>query len=150
MALPTSSYDPLLSEAPSTSTAIKKDPWLLIGILVLGMAVSALLFIPGLANHFHGALATVEPPAMNPTVLVWTNRNTGIYYCADSRLYGRAPGEFRKQGEALTAGYQPVFGKYCKESKVTENKDVTRKRKLSARRWTSSAPRPVGAPSRPR
>jgi hypothetical protein len=47
-------------------------------------------------------------------VKVWVNKSTGIYYCADSALYGRSdPGAYMAQGEAVQTGYSPALGEPC-------------------------------------
>jgi hypothetical protein len=52
-----------------------------------------------------------DPNALN--TVVWARKMTGTYYCGDSYMYGKAGGEFMKQGTALDTGYQPDMGSYC-------------------------------------
>jgi hypothetical protein len=49
----------------------------------------------------------------DPNAMVWAIQQEGNYYCAGSVLAGRKPGEFMKQSDALTLGYQPALGHYC-------------------------------------
>lgn len=64
-------------------------------------------------------------------VVVWVAKQSGLYYCSDSGLYGQGTGDFLPQGEALELGYQPALTQYCHE--------------------TPGTPRPAGAPaSKPR
>ena|SRR6266481_3036546 len=45
---------------------------------------------------------------------VWVNTRSGLYYCADSRYFGKmAPGSFLRQDEALQEGYRPGLKKLC-------------------------------------
>ena len=48
-------------------------------------------------------------------VTVWTNQKTGLYYCADSKLYGNVkPGAYMTQEQAQERGYQPSGGVSCR------------------------------------
>ena len=49
----------------------------------------------------------------DPSAMVWAIRQEGNYYCSGSVLAGRKPGQFMKQADALTLGYQPALGHYC-------------------------------------
>lgn len=45
---------------------------------------------------------------------VWVNRRSGLYYCRDSKFYGRMrPGEPMEQESALLKGFRPADGKAC-------------------------------------
>lgn len=82
---------------------------------MLGVAcVLAISFIPGMKSRVDSLFVQAAPPPMNAAVTVWANKQTGNYYCPDSREYGKGPGSYMKQGEALTAGYQPDLSQYCK------------------------------------
>jgi hypothetical protein len=46
---------------------------------------------------------------------VWADKQTGFYYCAGTRLYGRTQsGQYISQGEALQAGYTAAMNKPCR------------------------------------
>ena len=48
-------------------------------------------------------------------VKVWTYKNTGWYYCPDSRFYGKLkPGKYMTQEEALERGYRPAAQEPCR------------------------------------
>jgi hypothetical protein len=44
---------------------------------------------------------------------VWVDKTAGVYYCADSIMFGKTQGAYMKQVEALDRGYQPALGTYC-------------------------------------
>lgn len=44
---------------------------------------------------------------------VWVDNNAGVYYCADSIMFGKTHGQFMRQVNALEHGYQPALGTYC-------------------------------------
>ena len=48
-------------------------------------------------------------------VKVWTYKQTGFYYCPDSKFYGKfKPGAYMTQGEALERGYRPAAQDPCR------------------------------------
>jgi hypothetical protein len=50
-----------------------------------------------------------------PGITVWVNKRSGLYYCADSKVYGKLqPGGPMLQGEALTNGYRPAGNEACR------------------------------------
>ena len=49
----------------------------------------------------------------DPNAMVWAIQQEGNYYCSGSVLAGRKPGQFMKQADALTLGYQPALDHYC-------------------------------------
>jgi hypothetical protein len=52
--------------------------------------------------------------AARSTIRVWVNKSSGLYYCPDSKLYGKLkPGFFMSQGKSLEAGYRPRFNETC-------------------------------------
>ncbi len=89
---------------------------LLIGFFVL--ILSCIVF-PPLVDYYWISLN--RPPQLGPStviaatnVRVWVNRKTGLYYCHDSKLYGKVrPGEYMTQQTALARGYQPSGGEVC-------------------------------------
>lgn len=45
---------------------------------------------------------------------VWVNRRSGLYFCKESKFYGRIrPGFYLRQGAALQKGYRPAEGDVC-------------------------------------
>lgn len=45
---------------------------------------------------------------------VWVNMRSGLYYCRQSKFYGRMhPGLYMRQGHALQEGYRPAAGNAC-------------------------------------
>ncbi|HUX10984.1 MAG TPA: hypothetical protein VMW51_10100 [Terriglobia bacterium] len=45
---------------------------------------------------------------------VWVNRRSGLYYCRQSKFYGKIhPGVSMRQGAALQRGYRPAQGNMC-------------------------------------
>lgn len=87
--------------------------------LVFGFAL-ALVFVPGIRRHLAGLFPSASRPRMNPAVVVWADRMAGNYYCAGSMLYGRQPGTYMKQGQALTFGFQPDLGQYCRKPQLAD------------------------------
>jgi hypothetical protein len=82
-------------------------------LLILGV-VLAVVLVPGVRGRFEQIFpAVAASPNIHSAVTVWANKDTGIYYCADTEEFGKRPGTFMKQGAALTAGYQPEFEQYC-------------------------------------
>jgi hypothetical protein len=51
----------------------------------------------------------------NRNVKVWAVKQTGLYYCPDSKLYREVePGELMTQEKALEGGYRPASGETCR------------------------------------
>lgn len=97
----------------------------LIGSFILLLSVVFFPFLPYLPLLVKkwGAVDRVYqlPPLNTPTVSaativkVWTYKKTGVYYCPDSKLYGKTkPGEFMTQEKALERGYQPAGQTPCR------------------------------------
>jgi hypothetical protein len=81
-----------------------------------------MLFLPSLVEKW-GAVDRVDrlPQLNTPSVAaatiikVWTYKKTGLYYCHDSKLYGRAkPGAYMTQEKALERGYRPAGQDPCR------------------------------------
>jgi hypothetical protein len=81
-----------------------------------------ILFLPPLVEKW-GALDRVDrlPQLNTPTVAaativkVWAYKKTGLYYCPDSKLYGKLkPGVYMTQEEALGRGYRPAGQDPCR------------------------------------
>jgi hypothetical protein len=81
-----------------------------------------ILFLPPLVEKW-GALDRVDrlPPMNTPTVAaatvvkVWAYKKTGLYYCRDSKHYGKVkPGVYMTQEKALARGYRPAGQNPCR------------------------------------
>jgi hypothetical protein len=62
--------------------------------------------------------AMAAPPPAAPTTYmkhrVWVNRRSGLYYCRESKFYGRMrPGTTMLQESALMKGFRPAEGQEC-------------------------------------
>jgi hypothetical protein len=60
----------------------------------------------------------VPPPTPeykgDPTVKVWEDLQTALYYCPDADLYGNtAKGRYTSQGEAQQDAFEPALRKPC-------------------------------------
>jgi len=54
------------------------------------------------------------PPTTDMKHRVWVNRRSGLYYCRDSRFYGKMhPGISMRQESALLKGFRPADGQKC-------------------------------------
>lgn len=82
---------------------------LLVFFAVFMAAIAPLNFSSILRKLFPSPLQTV--PHQNAAV--WVDNNAGVYYCADSIMFGKSKGEYMKQVDALDRGYQPALGTYC-------------------------------------
>jgi hypothetical protein len=92
----------------------------LIGSLFL---LFSILFLPSLplvekwgADHAY-QLAPLNTPtvAASTNIKVWTYKKTGLYYCPDSKLYGKVkPGVYMTQEKALERGYRPAGQDPCR------------------------------------
>ena len=81
-----------------------------------------MLFLPLLVEKW-GAVDRVDrlPQLDTPTVAaativkVWTYKKTGLYYCPDSKFYGKVkPGVYMTQEKALLSGYRPAGQDPCR------------------------------------
>ncbi|HVB33288.1 MAG TPA: hypothetical protein VNJ52_02775 [Patescibacteria group bacterium] len=140
MALHGSSHDPVATGTPKAPRQ-KQTDWFFLLLLVFGLAL-LLMLVPGvrgrLTRMFSGSVAA----RMNPGVVVWVKRQAGTYYCEGTRMYGSAPGSYMEQGEALTEGYQPEFGQYCKETQAKESRGHNGKANRSSRKVAVTPRRP--------
>ena len=65
------------------------------------------------------SLGLADPPDTpedkgSPTVQVWIDTHTGLYYCAGADLYGKTPkGKLATQREAQLDQFQPAYRKAC-------------------------------------
>ena len=81
-----------------------------------------MLFLPPLVEKWGTVGREDRLPQLNtPTVAaetvvkVWSYKKTGLYYCADSKLYGKVkPGAYMTQEKALESGYRPARQSPCR------------------------------------
>jgi hypothetical protein len=78
-------------------------------ILLIGsLVVLGIVFLEGGPSHNNNVGRLTDPNTM-----IWMIKDTGTFYCADSVLWGKQPGQAMSQGEALQMGYQPAIPGYC-------------------------------------
>ena len=54
------------------------------------------------------------PPTTDMKHSVWVNRRSGLYYCRESKFYGKMrPGVSMRQESALLKGFRPAEGQKC-------------------------------------
>jgi hypothetical protein len=81
-----------------------------------------ILLLPSLVEKWGAVDRVGRLPQLNtPTVAaatmvkVWAYKNTGLYYCPDSKLYGKVkPGFYVTQEKALERGYRPAGQDRCR------------------------------------
>lgn len=111
MSLKIAPMDSFREEAPKPPP--RNDPGAVV-MFFLGVGLLLIIFLlPGVNSAFRQMLSSPARPTLDPDALVWANRDSGVYYCSDSTLYGSGTGVYRKQSDALTEGYQPALGTYC-------------------------------------
>ncbi len=85
--------------------------------IVALLIVALIAFYPALKQ-----LSPVEellrmPPrarVQKPTIKVWVNKHSGLYYCPQSEFYGKVkPGFYVTQQEAVQSGYRPATPEAC-------------------------------------
>ena len=80
------------------------------------LVVSLLVVFHGLGLPFLSGLLEPTPKATTekPSIKIWANKRSGLYYCPDSKLYGKlTPGVYMSQSEAIQGGYQPATNEAC-------------------------------------
>lgn len=82
---------------------------LLVCFAVFMAAIAPLNFASMIRKLFPTPSQTV--PHQNAAV--WVDNSGGVYYCANSIMFGKSRGEYMKQVDALDRGYQPALGTYC-------------------------------------
>ncbi len=83
-------------------------------LLIIGsfLLLALIVFSPLLDKLLSPTVRTVDASA---TIKVWANKSTGLYYCPDSRFYGKVkPGVYMIQQEALERGYRPAAQESCR------------------------------------
>jgi hypothetical protein len=95
---------------------------ILIGSFFLLLSILFVPFLPPLVKKWGAADRMYRLPPLNtPTVAaativkVWAYKKTGLYYCPDSKLYGKVkPGMYMTQEKALERGYRPAGQDSCR------------------------------------
>ena len=82
---------------------------LLVSFAVFMAAVAPLDF----SSIFRKFFPTQIQKVPHQEAAVWVDKTAGVYYCADSIMFGKTQGAYMKQVEALDRGYQPALGTYC-------------------------------------
>lgn len=82
---------------------------LLVAFAVFMAAIAPMNFSSILRKFFPKQPGTVP----HQSAAVWVDYNAGVYYCADSIMFGKTKGQYMKQVDALDRGYQPALGTYC-------------------------------------
>jgi len=81
------------------------------------LVVALIVFYPGLNLPPVGVLFRVPPKAstQRSTIKIWANKRSGLYYCPESKFYGKlTPGVYMSQAEAIKGGYQPATKEACR------------------------------------
>ena len=94
----------------TTRNRIMFFPFLL---LIVGLVVLyPILNLPSLSVLFQ---PSPKVTGDKPSVKIWANQRSGLYYCPDSKLYGKlTPGTYMSQSEAIQNGYQPAAKEECR------------------------------------
>lgn len=98
----------------------------ILAFVFLGAAVASILGVnskmlaqefPGVAAvlHLSAPLHQAVPAAdANAGIRVWVDRNTALYYCPGSAVYGRTRnGQYLSQAEARLENFEPAMRKAC-------------------------------------
>ena len=109
------------SESSNRSSRNRYGPAITIVLLLAALAALA----PSLVKYRDAPAAVVAklqamsaPPPPAPTTnmghRVWVNPRSGLYYCRDSKFYGKLhPGISLRQESALLKGFRPAEGQKC-------------------------------------
>jgi len=92
---------------------------LLIGsILLLAFLIFSPLLDPLLQREVRvDRLPRLETPSVSAAMIVevWVYKKTGLYFCPDSRFYGKVkPGVYMTQEKALEHGFRPAANEPCR------------------------------------
>ena len=81
---------------------------LIVGLVVLYPALN----LPSLSQLLQ---PTPKVASEKSPVKIWANQRSGLYYCPDSKLYGKlTPGTYMSQSEAIQNGFQPATNQTCR------------------------------------
>ena len=82
--------------------------FMLVGFLVVYPALN----LPSISELFRPV--TKANTEKSPTK-IWVNQRSGLYYCPDSKLYGKVtPGVYMLESNALENGYRPAGNEKCR------------------------------------
>ena len=81
-------------------------------LLIFGLVVLyPVLNLPSVSELLR---PTPKVASQKSSIKIWANSRSGLYYCPDSKLYGKlAPGTYMSQSEAIQDGYQPAANQAC-------------------------------------
>lgn len=82
---------------------------LLVSFAVFMAAVAPLDF----TSIFHKFFPVKIQKVPHQDAAVWVDKTSGVYYCANSIMFGKTHGAYMRQVEALDRGYQPALRTYC-------------------------------------
>lgn len=82
---------------------------LLVSFAVFMAAIAPLDF----SSFFRRFMSTPVQKVPHQNATVWVDKSAGVYYCANSIMFGKTVGESMTQVGALDQGYQPALGTYC-------------------------------------
>jgi len=88
-----------------------------ISVILVLLAISLVILYPFVQEWLPASRRSVPPTetAASRKVKVWTVKRTGLYYCPESKLYGKAEsGVLMTQEKALEGGYRPAGGATCR------------------------------------
>lgn len=84
-----------------------------LALLIVGLVVLyPVLNLPSLSQLFQ---PTPKAASEKTSVKIWANQRSGLYYCPDSKFYGKlTPGAYMSHDEAIQNGYQPAANQACR------------------------------------
>ena len=98
----------------ATSEVGATHPALPAVILLVSFAVFMAAIVPlDFSTLFHKMFPPTVQRVPHKDAAVWVDSTAGVYYCANSILFGKTQGAYMKQVDALDRGYQPALGTYC-------------------------------------
>ncbi|MGA8182553.1 MAG: hypothetical protein WB819_02790 [Terriglobia bacterium] len=109
------------SGSPNGSSRNRYAPAILFVVLLVVLAAIAPFLVkyrdaPATLVAELQAMSAPKPqaPTTNMKHSVWVNRRSGLYYCRDSKFYGKMhPGISLHQESALLKGFRPAAGDKC-------------------------------------
>jgi hypothetical protein len=91
----------------------RRGPSLRVIFLILAVALAVFFSLLKGWPYLAGLVAARSERA-NPKAIVWVNQRSGLYYCHESGLFGKAkPGRYLVQNQALQDGFRPIQGQPC-------------------------------------
>ncbi len=86
-------------------------------VMLILLVISLVVLYPFMQKWLPARLRSVPTTETTASrkVKVWTVKQTGLYYCPDAKLYGKADsGVLMTQEKALEGGYRPASGERCR------------------------------------